>query len=132
MRLRNGLTYRLPYYFYFLGFAKLFDLPKYEAHTLNQVKSLTVRLDNDLDVSLTVTTVSKLSGSSRVKFADAMGNHIDIDSKEVAALAQISGKVYRIKGVAGTECAGASTGKCGCTGSVSFEQSGLPRGEGIS
>ena len=78
-------------------YGKLFDLPHFDAQTLTAVSHLTVVLPSGAEESITVSRVSKVPGTKRVKFTDDNNNSVDIDASTQIAVATIDGNKHVVK-----------------------------------
>lgn len=84
------------------SYAQLFDLPHFEMNTIKNIKDLVVTLEDERQVSLSVTRAVKSSGTTRLQLEDANGNGVDIDACANLALVKLDGELFRLKGMDGS------------------------------
>jgi hypothetical protein len=85
------------------SFAEVYDLPKFDAHTLTQVKHITLTLNNGQEEAFQIQRISKKTGALAATFYDGSGNKVTIDAATLSCTATIGGKIHMTKHVAASQ-----------------------------
>jgi len=79
------------------SFAALFDLPRFDTSVLNEIKSITVAVQGDMEMTFTISDVINDMGCGSATFKSTSGASIIVDSTTGVALVKVDEETYIVE-----------------------------------